>query len=122
MIEDLKERGIGFRSICDGVIDTTTPSGELIFHVFSALAQFERQLIQERTKAGLAAAHARGRRGGRRPLNPKAPKVVFAQKLFLDKSISVDDICATLKISRTTLYKYVALGRRNDNHSAKTCE
>ena len=56
MIEDLKEREIGFRSICDGIIDTTTPSGELIFHVFSALAQFERRLIQERTKAGLAAA------------------------------------------------------------------
>ncbi|WP_390621346.1 recombinase family protein [Gimesia panareensis] len=64
MIEDLKEREIGFRSICDGIIDTTTPSGELIFHVFSALAQFERQLIQERTKAGLAAARARGRKGG----------------------------------------------------------
>ena len=55
MIEDLKQREIGFRSICDVIIDTTTPSGELIFHVFSALAQFERRLIQERTKAGLAA-------------------------------------------------------------------
>ncbi len=65
MIEDLKEREIGFRSICDGIINTTTPSGELIFHVFSALAQFERRLIQERTKAGLAAARARGRKGGR---------------------------------------------------------
>ena len=120
MIEDLKERGIAFRSICDGVIDTTTPSGELIFHVFSALAQFERRLIQERTKAGLAAARARGRRGGRRPLNLKAPRVVLAQKLFRDKSISVDDICATLKISRTTLYKYVSWERTIDNRSAKT--
>ena len=61
LIEDLKERGIGFRSISDGMIDTTSASGELIFHIFSALAQFERRLIQERTKAGIAAARARGR-------------------------------------------------------------
>ncbi len=104
MIEDLKDRGVGFRSICDGFIDTTSASGELIFNIFSALAQFERRLIQERTKAGLAAARARGRRGGRRSLNPKAPRVVLAQKLYRDKSNSVDDICDTLKISRTTLY------------------
>ena len=122
MIEELKERGIAFRSVCDGAIDTTTPSGELIFHVFSALAQFERRLIQERTKAGLAAARARGRRGGRRPLSPKAPRVVLAQKLFRDNSISVDDICATLKISRTTLYKYVGMERIRDDRSIETCE
>ena len=69
LIEDLRERGIGFRSISDGMIDTTSASGELIFHIFSALAQFERRLIQERTKAGLAAARARGRKGGRPPLS-----------------------------------------------------
>ena len=66
----------GFRSVCDGVIDTTTPSGELIFHVFSALAQFERRLIPERTKAGIAAARAGGRKGGRPPRQPNEPKVV----------------------------------------------
>jgi DNA invertase Pin-like site-specific DNA recombinase len=60
LIDELREKQIGFRSVCDGAIDTTTPSGELIFHVFSALAQFERRLIQERTNAGLAAARARG--------------------------------------------------------------
>jgi DNA invertase Pin-like site-specific DNA recombinase len=60
-IEELKERGIGFRSISDGVVDTTSPSGELVFNIFSALAQFERRLIQERTKAGLEAARAKGR-------------------------------------------------------------
>ena len=122
IIEGLRDRGIGIRSLSEGVIDTTSASGELIFNIFSALAQFERRLIQERTKAGLAAARARGRRGGRRPLDPKAPRVVLAQKLFRDKSISVADICATLKISRTTLYKYVSLGRTKDNRSAKTCE
>ena len=120
IIEDLKERGIGFRSICDGVIDTTSASGELIFNIFSALAQFELRLIQERTKAGLAAARARGRKGGRPPLNPIAPRVVLAQKLFRDKSISLDDICTTLKISRTTLYKYVGLERKLDDRSIET--
>jgi DNA invertase Pin-like site-specific DNA recombinase len=65
LIEDLRERGVGFRSISDGMIDTTSASGELIFQIFSALAQFERRLIQERTRAGLAAARARGRKGGR---------------------------------------------------------
>ena len=68
LIEDLRERGIGVRSISDGMIDTTSASGELIFHIFSALAQFERRLIQERTKAGLAAARVRGRKSGRPPL------------------------------------------------------
>ena len=109
MIEDLKERGIGFRSISDGMIDTTSASGELVLNIFSALAQFERRLIQERTKAGLAAARARGRKGGRRPLDRNDPKVVLANKLFCDKSISIEDICGTLKISRTTLYRYVSL-------------
>jgi DNA invertase Pin-like site-specific DNA recombinase len=94
---------------CDGAIDTTTPSGELIFLVFSALAQFERRLIQERTNAGLAAARARGRKGGRPPIDSDAPRVVLANKLFRDKSVGADDICATLKISRSTLHRYVAI-------------
>ncbi len=67
LIEDLRNRGVGFRSVSDGLIDTTSPSGELIFHIFSALAQFERRLIQERTRAGLESARARGRLGGRPP-------------------------------------------------------
>ena len=69
LVEDLRSRGVGFRSLNEGAIDTTSASGELIFNIFSALAQFERRLIQERTKAGLAAARARGRRGGRPPLD-----------------------------------------------------
>jgi len=109
LIEQLQEMGVGFRSVCDGAIDTTTPSGELIFHVFSALAQFERRLIQERTKAGIAAARARGRKGGRPPMQPNEPKVVLAKKLYQDKSINLDDICATLKMSKSTLYRYVAM-------------
>src|SRR5580700_10985173 len=124
LIDQLRERNIGFRSVCDGAIDTTTPSGELIFLVFSALAQFERRLIQERTKAGLAAARARGRTGGRPPLTPNDAKVALANKLFADKSVDPDDICATLKISKTTLYRYVeiATGRviRSRNHPSLT--
>jgi DNA invertase Pin-like site-specific DNA recombinase len=117
MIEDLKERGIGFRSISDGMIDTTSASGELVLNIFSALAQFERRLIQERTKAGLAAARARGRTGGRPPLDSHHPKVISANKLFCDRSISIEDICDTLKISRTTLYRYVALHGNRDVRS-----
>jgi DNA invertase Pin-like site-specific DNA recombinase len=111
VIDDLRNRGIGFRSICDGAIDTTTPSGELIFLIFSALAQFERRLIQERTKAGLAAARARGRRGGRPPIDSDTPRVVLANKLFRDKSVGVDDICGTLRISRSTLHRYIGISK-----------
>src|ERR1700733_13439959 len=95
--------------------------GRVNLHIFSSLAQFERRLIQERTKAGLAAARARGRTGGRPPLTPNDAKVALANKLFADKSVDPDDICATLKISKTTLYRYVeiATGRliRSRNHS-----
>lgn len=107
MVEDLRERGVGFRSLSEGAIDTTTASGELIFNIFSALAQFERRLIQERTKAGLAAA--RGRMGGRPKTSPKNAKVRLAKTLLADKSLEVDDICETLKISRSTLYRYANL-------------
>ena len=81
LIEELRNRGVGFRSVNDGVIDTTSASGELIFHIFSALAQFERRLIQERTRAGLAAARARGHVGGRPAIEideAKVPKTTGA--------------------------------------------
>ena len=114
MIEDLKERGIGFRSISDGMIDTTSASGELVLNIFSALAQFERRLIQERTNAGLAAARSRGRKGGRPGMHRNHPKVVLANKLYCDKSVCLEDICTTLKISKSTLYRYVSmLGNRD---------
>jgi DNA invertase Pin-like site-specific DNA recombinase len=108
-VEDLRSRGVGFRSLNEGAIDTTSASGELIFNIFSALAQFERRLIQERTKAGLAAARARGRQGGRPRLEADEAKVRAAKKLAADKSIPIDDICDTLTISRSTYYRYLAL-------------
>lgn len=114
MIEDLKVRGIGFRSISDGMIDTTSASGELVLNIFSALAQFERRLIQERTNAGLAAARARGRIGGRPALSCDHPKIKLANKLFCDKTIELDDICNTLKISRSTLYRYATMQGNRD--------
>jgi len=109
VVAELKGRGVGFKSLRDGAIDTTTASGELVFNIFAALAQFERELIRERTMAGLSAARARGRLGGRRPIAPDDPKVRTAKKLHADKSISIGDICNTLKISRATLYRYLAM-------------
>jgi DNA invertase Pin-like site-specific DNA recombinase len=109
LVEDLRQRKIGFKSLCDGAIDTTTASGELIFHIFTALAQFERRLIQERTRAGLAAARARGRLGGRKPILMGDPRVVTAKALHADKKMPVTDICRTLNVSRPTLYRWLAL-------------
>lgn len=107
LVETLKEKSVGFKSLCDGAIDTTTASGELIFNVFSSMAQFERRLIQERTQAGLAAARARGRMGGRPRVGADDPKIKLAQKLHQDKNYEIRDICKTLKISRSTLYRYL---------------
>ena len=109
LVEDLRSCGVGFRSLNEGAIDTTSASGELIFNIFSALAQFERRLIQERTKAGLAAARARGRCGGRPPLESEQAKVRAVKKLSGDRSITIDDICKTLGISRSTYYRYLAM-------------
>ena len=109
LVEELLGKGVGFRSLQDGAIDTTTASGELMFNIFSSLAQFERRLIQERTTAGLAAARARGRLGGRKPIRPDDPRVVSAKQLHKDRSLSIDQICATLGISRPTFYRYLAL-------------
>lgn len=109
LVEDLRSKGIGFRSLTEVAIDTTCASGELIFNIFSALAQFERRLIQERTKAGLAAARARGRHGGRPRVTAAEAKVVLAKKLNADKTLDIDDVCKTLRISRSTFYRYVRL-------------
>ena len=107
-ITNLNNRKIGFKSIQEN-IDTTTSGGKLIFHIFGALAEFERDIIRERTNAGLQAARARGRLGGKpkaKTLNtPK--KVALAQSLYDDKTNTIDEICKTLNISRATLYRYI---------------
>ncbi len=104
IIGGLSARGIGFKSLQES-IDTTTPGGKLIFHVFGALAEFERELIRERTNAGLKAARARGRKGGRRPAMDEK-SIAKAKALMADRTIPIGDICKTLNVSRSTLYKY----------------
>jgi DNA invertase Pin-like site-specific DNA recombinase len=106
LLKGLKERNIEFVSITEQ-IDTTTPSGKLIFHLMGALAEFERDLIRERTNAGLAAAKARGRVGGRPRKLKTNGKVALAKRMFDEQSHSVPEICAALGISRATLYRYV---------------
>lgn len=107
VVEHLHENGIFFKSISDGHIDTTTASGELIFNIFSSLAQFERRLIQERTKAGLKAARARGRLGGRPPLSPHNPKILAAKQMHQNLNMTIKEICKELDISVPTLYRYL---------------
>jgi len=109
LIEGFKKRKVGFRSLCDGAIDTTTASGELIFNIFSSLAQFERRLIQERTRAGLNAARTRGRKGGRKKVSNRDPRVQTAKRMHQDHGMSIAKICKTLNISRSTFYRYIAL-------------
>jgi DNA invertase Pin-like site-specific DNA recombinase len=104
----LQQRGIGFKSLQEQ-IDTTTSGGKLVFHVFGALAEFERDLIRERTQAGLLAARARGRLGGRpKALDPR--KAAIAQALYNDKTNAIADICRTLRVSRATLYRSITPG------------
>src|SRR5215204_3387526 len=110
-ITALGERGVGFKSLQEN-IDTTTSGGKLVFHIFGSMAEFEREIIRERTNAGLASARSRGRVGGR----PKAlskQKVETAKKMYADKSHSVAEICETLGISRATLWRYVNAGDKN---------
>ena len=85
----------------------TTASGELICNIFSSLAQFERRLIIEGTNAGLKSARARGRLGGRPRVDKESPKIRLARKMHNDKSVPIDDICASLKIFRAMLYRYL---------------
>jgi DNA invertase Pin-like site-specific DNA recombinase len=109
LIAELRDRGVGFQSISDGVINTTSASGELVFNIFSALAQFERRLIQERTQAGLIAARSRGRFGGRPKISPKSSLVRMASEMHRNSSVPIDQICSSLGISRATFYRYVNL-------------
>jgi len=107
-IGKLAERGIGFQSLQEQ-IDTTTVGGKLIFHIFASLAEFERDLIRERTKAGLAAARARGRLGGRpKGVDQKKQKAALALKK--NGAYSVREICEIVGISRNTYYKYTREG------------
>lgn len=101
----LEEQGIGLKSLQEA-IDTTTSTGKLVFHIFGALAEFERNLIRERTLAGLSAARARGRLGGRKPsLNQKEQKRL--KELYKQKQLQVNELCEMFKITKSSLYRFV---------------
>lgn len=105
VVSDLESKGIGLKSVHES-IDTTSSSGKLIFHIFGALAEFERNLIRERTHAGLKAARARGKMGGRpKKLNPEKAKL--AQDLYNEKTRTIKQICELVGVSKPTLYKYI---------------
>jgi len=107
-VNDLATAGVGFKSLTEG-IDTTTPSGRLTFHLFGALAEFERELIRERTAAGLAAARARGRSGGRpRAMTPE--KLAVARHMYAGRDHTLATIATTIGVSRSTLYRHLAVG------------
>ncbi|TKW65423.1 MAG: recombinase family protein [Paracoccus denitrificans] len=100
-VADLEGRGIGFRSLTEN-IDTTTPTGRLVFHIFGALGEFERDLIRERTSAGRAAAAARGRTGGRREV--ATPERVARAQHLIASGLNVREAAARVKIGKTALY------------------
>ena len=114
-VTELERRGVGFRSLTE-VIDTTTPGGRLVFHLFAALGQFERDLIRERTRAGLAAAATRGRTGGRRPVVTEE-KLRRAREL-VGKGLTVREAAIRLKVGKTALYE--ALRPMQEVHSARS--
>ncbi|MEJ2638512.1 MAG: recombinase family protein [Desulfosarcinaceae bacterium] len=110
MIKVLEKRDVGFQSLAEN-IDTTTSDGRLIFHLFGALAEFERDLIRERVQAGLKSARARGRKGG----PPAVSKEIrsMAKTLMADKTLSISQICERLGIAKSTLYKYAGPGTKS---------
>jgi DNA invertase Pin-like site-specific DNA recombinase len=108
IIHEFHSNNVEFRSIVDN-FDTTTPNGRLFFNIMAALAEYERELIRERTRAGLESARQKGRIGGRRPgLTQEAKnKATIAKHLYVDKNLPVQEILETLSISRATLYRYL---------------
>ena len=110
VVNDLKERGVGLRSLQEA-IDTTTPTGRLTFHIFAALAEFERDMIRERTTAGLDAARKRGSPIGRpRSLTPE--QVRMAEAMMSDSTLSTKQIAEQLGVHRSTLYRYLATNQK----------
>jgi DNA invertase Pin-like site-specific DNA recombinase len=104
---ELERRGIHFHSLTEH-IDTSTPAGKLVYHIFAAIGEFERDLIRERTNAGLAAARARGRKGGRKPAM-SAKQIEMARSLYAEGKHRVDDICSMVHCSRTTFYRNIKM-------------
>jgi DNA invertase Pin-like site-specific DNA recombinase len=108
IVQELQAKGVQFKALDKGNMDTTTPDGRMVFGIFATLAEYERELIVERTRTGLDAAKARGRVGGRPKVKADSPKVVRAKDLR-DKGVEVDEIADILKVSRATAYRYLAM-------------
>ena len=108
LVNEIQEKGAGLKSLHDN-IDTTTPQGKLTFHIFAALAEFEADMIRERTHAGLAAARARGRKGGRpKGLSARAEQASrLAEMLYKEQRLSVSEMCEQLSISKAKFYRYL---------------
>lgn len=108
LVNEIQEKGGALHSLNDQ-IDTTTLHGKFTFHIFAALAEFERDIIRERTKAGLAAARARGRKGGRpKGLSKKAQhKAIIAEQLYREGELTVKEICEQISVSKGTFYNYL---------------
>lgn len=116
LAKTLDAAGIGLMSLQEN-IDTTTSGGRLVFHLFGALAEFERNLIRERTRAGLTAARARGRQGGR-PKMLDAEKRKLVLSLYHERKHSIAEICRLMGISKSTLYNYLAAAGSDGRHAA----
>lgn len=105
LVNGLQERGVELRSLRES-LDTKTPGGKLVFHVFASIAEFERDIIRERTMAGLEAARARGRKGGRKPVMDQK-KIALASKLMRDRETAITEVCEAVRVSRATIYRYL---------------
>ena len=116
-VEKMEARQIGFRSLTEA-IDTTTAGGRLVFHVFAALAEFERSVIRERTTAGLAAARARGRKGGR-PRSLTEKDIAAARAMLSNPDITVDEVARRLGVGPATLYRHLPGGRSGIGEAAQ---
>lgn len=119
-VTSLHSRGVGFRSLTEG-IETETSGGRLVFHLFACLAEFEREVIRERTRAGLAAARSRGRRGGR-PALMDEKKTALARRMHSDPANTAADICRALGVSRATLYRSLKPPTKPDSASSSPRE
>lgn len=106
LVNGLGERGVGFKSLTES-IDTTTPNGKLVFHIFGSLAEFERDIIKQRTVAGLEAARARGRKGGRPKTLTDTKKLARLKEMYDSQDYQVNELMEMFGISKATLYRYV---------------
>jgi Resolvase, N terminal domain len=115
-VEELRQRGVGFKSLCD-TIDTGTPAGRFFFHLLAALAEMERDLIRERTQAGLSAARARGRKGGRKP-KLTAQQIEKTRHLLEDRMVTVTEVAAKLKVNRSTICRALGIAGQGEFYRA----